>query len=1096
MDKSSVETMIFSLCTLLVYHFIIQQLLLRAGDIKPNPGPMDLDSSDNSTESQYSRYLNSGLSIVHLNIQSLKPKLDILQVELQPYDVVILTETWLSDNVKTDDLLLPNFQPPFRCDRINRIGGGVAIYVKEGLNVNLRPELSKIGLEALWVELKYNDRKCLVGGIYRPPDANNNYWQLMEECIDQAFTSNGQVVIGGDFNINMMSSDSNKLSRLIASYNAHQLIDSPTHFTEHSSSLIDLIIVRHSHNIITSFVADSFIPDLVRFHCPVVCVLKFSKPKQTCYNRRIWSYDRGNYTEYKQLLNSYDWSFIDTEETDSVADKIADNILTAAAATIPNKNVTIRPGDIPWMNNTLRQLIKQRQKLHKIAKRSNTEYAWSKFRKARNEATECLRKSKQEYNNKLIDKINSSNLSSKEWFKIAKQLTSKKSSSSIPPLIDNDQYIDDNDGKANVLNNYFCSQSTLDDSNQPPFDPIPTSNCSLTNISLSVQDVKDAVCSMDPNKASGPDLISPRLIREGIDALSVPLCNYYNRLLLNSSFPTAWKRANVTPIYKKADPSQPSNYRPVSLLSCLGKLMERCIHKHLYNYVISNNLITSFQSGFIKGDSTVNQLAFFYNDICKALDDGKEVRAVFCDISKAFDRVWHKGLIYKLSSIGIKGKLLHWFSNYLSNRKQRVVIANSTSSWKNINAGVPQGSILGPLLFLIFINDIINNINSNIRLFADDTSLYIIVDSPQISANILNSDLDKIHAWSKKWLVTFNPAKTETILFSRKRVKVNHPPLVMNNTTIPSVNSHKHLGLTFTEDTKWKDHISLTLDKAWQRIGILRTLKFIVNRSCLEKMYFCFIRPLLEYADVVWDNCSRELKNEIEAVQNEAARIVSGATKLCNIQTLLSELQWETLESRRKNHRLVLMYKMKNSLAPEYLQNTLPQMAQDRYPLRNSENTPIMTCKTKQYFDSFLPATIRDWNNLPISTRNSPTIGTFKNKLKPRKHTTPLCYNSGERKNQILHCRLRLGCSSLKNDLYRKNIVDSPLCTCGAVETISHYLLHCPNYIPQRHFYFRNLPCPITLNNLLYGDERLSPDLNIVVLQSVHAYIQSTKRFD
>lgn len=244
----------------------------------------------------------------------------------------------------------------------------------------------------------------------------------------------------------------------------------------------------------------------------------------------------------------------------------------------------------------------------------------------------------------------------------------------------------------------------------------------------------------------------------------------------------------------------------------------------------------------------------------------------------------------------------------------------------------------------------------------------------------MNSDLDKIHTWSLKWLVTFNPAKTESILFSRKRVKVNHPPLVMNNTTIPSVNNHKHLGLTFTEDTKWKDHISLTLNKAWQRIGILRALKFVINRSSLEKMYFCFIRPLLEYADVVWDNCSCELINDIEAVQIEAARIVSGATKLCNIQTLLSELQWETLELRRKNHRLVLMYKMKNSLAPEYLQNSLPHMAQDRYTLRNAENIPIIACKTKQYSDSFLPATIHDWNNLPTSIRNSPSIGTFKTK--------------------------------------------------------------------------------------------------------------------
>lgn len=176
--------------------------------------------------------------------------------------------------------------------------------------------------------------------------------------------------------------------------------------------------------------------------------------------------------------------------------------------------------------------------------------------------------------------------------------------------------------------------------------------------------------------------------------------------------------------------------------------MERCIHKYLYNHVISNKLLTPFQSGFIKGDSTINQLTFLYNDISKALDEGKEVRAVFCDISKAFDRVWHQGLLYKLSSLGIQGSLLQWFSSYLADRKQRVIVSNTSSTLLNINAGVPQGSILGPLLFLIYINDIVTDIEANIRLFADDTSLYIIVEDPNSSAAILNCDLSKISVWS------------------------------------------------------------------------------------------------------------------------------------------------------------------------------------------------------------------------------------------------------------------------------------------------------------------------------------------------------------
>ena len=238
--------------------------------------------------------------------------------------------------------------------------------------------------------------------------------------------------------------------------------------------------------------------------------------------------------------------------------------------------------------------------------------------------------------------------------------------------------------------------------------------------------------------------------------------------------------------------------------------MERCIQKYIYNYLTTNNLLTPFQSGFIKGDSTVNQLTCLYNDICQAMDEGKEVRAVFCDISKAFDRVWHRGLITKLSSFGICDSLLNWIISYLSNRKQRVVYANSTSSLRNIQAGVPQGSILGPLFFIAYINDIVYAVNSNIRLFADDTSLYIIVEDPITASTTLNNDLASIHSWSQSWLVSFNPEKTESIIFSRKRRKPQHPPLIMNSLNIEEVDTHKHLGLTLSSDAKWNAHISIT----------------------------------------------------------------------------------------------------------------------------------------------------------------------------------------------------------------------------------------------------------------------------------------------
>ena len=242
----------------------------------------------------------------------------------------------------------------------------------------------------------------------------------------------------------------------------------------------------------------------------------------------------------------------------------------------------------------------------------------------------------------------------------------------------------------------------------------------LDSITITNQEVFDVLTILNVSKSCGPDSINPRLLKEGAQYLQIQLTYIFNASLSHCRFPNAWKKANVTPIHKKNERTLPNNYRPISLLSTMGKSMERCVHKHIYNYVMDDNLITPFQSGFTCNDSTKNQLLCLCQLFCEAVDSGKEVRVVFCDISKAFDRVWHRGLLLKLSSVGIKVKMLQWFSSYLSNRTQRVVLNGQNSEW--VKAGVPQGSILGPLLFLLYINDI-NRIKTNIRLFADDTSL-------------------------------------------------------------------------------------------------------------------------------------------------------------------------------------------------------------------------------------------------------------------------------------------------------------------------------------------------------------------------------------
>ena len=644
------------------------------------------------------------------------------------------------------------------------------------------------------------------------------------------------------------------------------------------------------------------------------------------------------------------------------------------------------------------------------------------------------------------------------------------------------------------------SQTILDDSNAVlPELPPPSYHTQLNRIIITPLEVESILKTLKLGKASGPNGLNNRVLKELSKELSSPLCSLFNQSLNCGVLPASHKIAHVSPIPKKGDLSVTSNYRPISLLNAEGKVFERLVFKHLFNHLQNNNILSSLQSGFIPGDSTVNQLTYLYHTFCEALDAGKEVRAVFCDISKAFDRVWHAGLIHKLEAAGVAGEALVWFKDYLSDRRQRVVLPGASSDWAYIRAGVPQGSILGPLLFLVYINDIVEEIGSHIRLFADDTSLFIIVDDPATSAARLNTDLEKISRWAITWLVTFNPTKSESFLVSRKRNRPIHPPLYMQNVQIEEVECHKHLGVCLSYDCSWHQHISYLKEKAWCRINVMRKLKYKLDRKSLETIYIAFIRPLLEYADVIWDNCTQYEKDDLEKIQIEAARIATGTTKLVSLNNLYKEICWDKLQKRRDDYKLTLFYKMYNNLTPLYLSSLIPQQVEaiSQYNLRNAQDIRNIRARTNLYYNSFLPSTLRQWNNLSIETKSSVSLNSFKFNLKKDRPSVPRYYYFGNRKAQSLHARLRTGCSSLNLDLFLKNISESPMCSCGSIENTQHFFFHCNLYHRQRTLLLNSVAnyCTPTLHILLHGDSSMPDNTNENIFRHVHEFITDSKRF-
>ena len=468
---------------------------------------------------------------------------------------------------------------------------------------------------------------------------------------------------------------------------------------------------------------------------------------------------------------------------------------------IPNEIKRIFPRDPPWITKPLKTLLKKKNRFYQSYKRhgykEDDRLRLETFCKECHSAGESAKLS---YLSNLGNKLNDPGTSQKSYWKIIHRVMNKCRAPRIPPLLLGNTIILDFSEKAKIFNEFFSQQCTLIANNSvlPPFEFVTDKR--INDIVIPNHEILKLIRHLNPNKASGSDGISGHMLLLCDDSVVLPLKLTFQSILNSSKYPDTWKVANVTPIYKKGDKQLAKNYRPISLLPICGKIFEKIVFGQLYSYLSGNGLLTKNQSGFRPGDSTTNQLLYLVNEIHEAFDNPKclEVRAVFLDISKAFDKVWHKGLIFKLKQNGISGKLLKFFEDCLYNRKHRVIINGSFSELADINSGVPQGSVLGPLLFLVYINDLEKNIKSKVKFFADDTMLYSVVNDPEISAAELNHDLDLIKQWAHQWKMEFNPDPTKQakeVLFSCKKVNPYHPDLFFNGTLVTRVKEHEHLGL-------------------------------------------------------------------------------------------------------------------------------------------------------------------------------------------------------------------------------------------------------------------------------------------------------------
>ena len=653
---------------------------------------------------------------------------------------------------------------------------------------------------------------------------------------------------------------------------------------------------------------------------------------------------------------------------------------------VPNRTTSSR-FQLPWNNTELNRLQRKKARAHKKAKSTKAIADWKRFKNLQKEMQFEARRARTNYITSLFGAANP-----KSFWTYIKGLRSERTG--VAPLRDTEKGVSKSDPmtQAKMLNEQFASVFTIEKTEVPNLGPSP--HQSMDDIHVEAAGVAKLLHELKPEKAAGPDGVSTRLLKETANEIAPVLAFIFNTTLKLGEVPKDWKKANVAPIYKKKGHKWDcENYRPISLTCVCCKIMEHIVFTNIMTHFEQFKILNPSQHGFRKSVSCISQLVEMSADLNEALDKGLQVDCILLDFSKAFDKVAHRRLLHKIAYYGVRGSTLSWITAFLAGRSQQVLVDGKTSSSLPVTSGVPQGSVLGPLLFLAYINDLPDGIVSSVRLFADDTVLYRVVNSIA-DCVALQADLDRLLEWEKKWLMEFNPSKCEILRITRKTVHyITHPYNIRGHVLEPGKDSKgiptgwsKYLGVRIDPKLTWTPHIKETVKKARTSLNFLQRNTRGCPSSLKTRCYQTFVRPQLEYAAAVWNpHCAKQV-DLLEAIQRRAARYVTGNfARRASVTEMLQQLKWDTLERRRQDAMLVILYKITHSIMRiPYLQYI---QLSPRVGLRGPTLHFIQPrCRLVATAGSFFPVAVKLWNALPRDVGDASSLETFKSRLVDGRH--------------------------------------------------------------------------------------------------------------
>ena len=735
------------------------------------------------------------LNIFYLNARSLCNKIDELKILAEQHkpDIIGIVETWLTEKNYDSEISLRgyNFMRKDRENKFKAKGGGIVIYYREELSVADITSDYNSNIDHMWVKIIFKHCKPIsVGVFYRPPDSNEEEFKFLLQNLSKNKTEN--TVIIGDFNYrdidwkkNTSGIGGKNFLKFCADISLQQCVKEKTR----GSNILDLVLVYEKKFI---YQVRQMTP-LAKSDHNIINILLNSTT--TIRNKPVnsYSYNKANYDILKERISQIDWE----EETNkkmvtNVSELIGKQLKEFKENYVPKfeRNAST---DVPWLTKTLKNLIKKRDNLFKRYKRSGQSYSKIKYIISRNFVTKQIRLAKKKYESKIIKRSSNNR---KVFYSYVATKNRKNCSGKIGPLMDQSGKIVVNDkGMASLLNDYFVSVFNKKSINSDTLITPKFSNFKylMQDIEITDEEVIKTIGEFKPHKSPGIDGITSTYALKTKEILAKPLSLLFNSSIENNIIPSEWKRANITPIFKTGDKAKVENYRPVSLTPFYGKVLEKIIKKRIEIFLSETKLINDSQHGFLKGRSCLSNLLISQESVISSIDGGSPVDIIYLDFQKAFDKVPHDRLMAKIRGAGIGGRVADWLENWLSGRLQRVGLNGSYSEWDKVTSGVPQGSILGPLLFTIFINDLDSNVINKVLKFADDSKLWGVVETVEERIG-MQKDLDTLGEWSEINQMPFNVDKCKVMHVGKKNIKVDYK---LMGREITKTSEEKDLGVFF-----------------------------------------------------------------------------------------------------------------------------------------------------------------------------------------------------------------------------------------------------------------------------------------------------------